>query len=53
VSERIQFFEDDFLRVVPEKIRADGGVQYYELATIKGRDGETLYLRAHDCIKTW
>lgn len=53
VSERIQFFEDDFLRVVPEKIRADGGVQYYELATIKGRDGETLYIKAADVMKTW
>ena len=53
VSERIQFFEDYFLAVVPEKIRADGGVQYYELATIKGRDGEVLYVKAADVMKTW
>jgi len=53
VSERIQYFEDSFVPVKPDKIKADGGAYYWELVYGKGRDGETLYLKADDVMKTW
>jgi len=53
VAERIQYFEDSFVPVKPDKIKADGGAYYWELVYGKGRDGETLYLKADDVMKTW
>jgi len=53
VSERIQFTEGTMLTVIREKVRADGGGQYYELTARRGRNDETLFNRDDDCIKTW
>lgn len=53
VSERIQFTENTLLRVLPDKVRADGGGYYYLLLDHEGRDDEDLYLRDLDCVKTW
>ena len=51
VSERIQFVEDTLLRVLPDKVRADGGGYYYLLLDREGRNDEDLYLRDQDCVK--
>ena len=53
VSDRIQFGVGTLLPVDPAKLRADGGENYYKLTGKRGRDGETLYIRDGDCIKTW
>jgi len=53
VAERIQWFEDEFLVVKPAKIKADGGMYYYELEYLTGRGGEILYVKADDVMKTW
>ena len=52
-GERIQFVVGDLLPVDPAKLRADGGETYFKLTGKRGRDGETLYIRDEDCIKTW
>lgn len=53
VSERIQYFEDTFLEVKPNKVKADGGMYFWQLTYPTGLDGETLYLKADDVMKTW
>lgn len=53
VRDRIQFLEGDLLLVLPDKVRADGGGYLYQLVTVKGKDGEALYIRAEECMKTW
>jgi len=52
-SQRIQFTVGDLLPVDPKGLRADGGEDYFKLTGKRGRDGETLYIRDDDCIKTW
>ena len=53
VSERIQFTAGMSLTVIRERVRADGGVMLYELTAHQGRNGEALFVRDQDCIKTW
>ena len=53
VADRIQFVNGELLRVVKDKVRADGGLYFYQLVTWFGGENETLYLRDSDCMKTW
>lgn len=56
VKDRIQIFKSSNpkVRVYPDRIKADGTDNYfYRLVDYRGRNGEELYIDAHDCMKTW
>ena len=57
VKDRIQILKTQHAKVEvypPSRIEADGTDQYfYKLVNFVGRNGEELYIDAHDCMKTW
>ncbi len=50
-SERIKIARGEIVLVLKDNVKADGGGLFWQLAELKGRKGETLFLRAVDVTK--
>jgi hypothetical protein len=48
ITERIKFMQGAKVQVLALPVTADGNEKYYQIADIRGKKGEILYLRAKD-----